>query len=103
MLVETFTKNYYQFEFDIQIYMDLNERLEEVYTVGILMSDNTQLYTYNVINEVNVDDEYAEITNLSKDQKDKMISKIDTVLRNYLKTKKNCSAKYPTKQRFTKD
>lgn len=83
MLVETFTKNYYQFEFDIQIYMDLNE----VYTIGILTTDNTQLHTHNVIiNESN--DEYSEITDLSKKQKDKIISKIDTVLRNYLKTKK---------------
>ena len=83
MLVETFTKKYYQFEFDIQIYMDLNESLDEVYTIRIFVSDITHL-RINV--EGNV--EYSEITDLSKEQKDKMISKIDTVLRNYLKTKK---------------
>jgi len=83
MLVETFTKNYYQFEFDIQIYRDLNECLNEVYTIGIFVSDNTHL-RINVEGEV----EYSEITDLSKTKKDKIISKIDTVLRNYLKTKK---------------
>lgn len=86
VLVETFTKKYYQFEFDIQIYMDLNERLDEVYTIGIFISDNTVLYRYNVVNEYGY--EYAEMSDLSKEQKDKIISKIVTVLRNYLKTKK---------------
>lgn len=102
MLVESFTKNYYQFEFDIQIYMDLNERLDEVYTIGIFISDNTELQPYYVIKAENNDDEYAEMTDLSKEQKDKILSKIDTVLHNYLKTKKDCSVKYPTKQRFIK-
>lgn len=87
MLVESFTKNYYQFEFDIQIYMDLNERLDEVYTIGIFISDNTELQPYYVIKAEN-NDEYAEMTDLSKEQKDKILSKIDTVLHNYLKTKK---------------
>jgi hypothetical protein len=97
MLVETFTKKYYQFEFYIQIYKDLNE----IYTIGIFTTDNTKLHASNVImNEIN--DNYSEIRDLSKERKDKIISEIDTVLRNYLKTKKNCSAKYQTKQRFIK-
>lgn len=78
MLVETFTKIYYQFEFDIKIYMDLNE----LYTIRIFTTNN-MLHLYDKSN-----DTYSEIKDLSKEKKDKIISKIDTVLRNYLKTQK---------------
>jgi hypothetical protein len=86
MLVETFTKVYYQYEFDIKIYMDLNEDFNELYTIRIFITNNMLLDSRRITDESN--DIYSEITDLSKEKKDKIISKIDTVLCNYLKTKK---------------
>lgn len=78
MLVETFAKVYYQFDFDIKVYVDLNK----LYTIRIFVTNNNAHW-----NEQN-NEKFAELNDLTKEKKDKIISKIDILLRNYLKTKR---------------